>query len=74
MFFVFLDKTLGVYTNSYPSTKQNMQITFIDVGEGDVIYIETPSGDDILIDAGAASNGTKVVNYLKSQEKNMYLE
>lgn len=66
--------SLGVYTNSYPATKQNMQITFIDVGAGDAIYIETPSGDDILIDAGVASNGTKVVNYLKSQEKNMDLE
>ena len=65
---------LGVYTNSYPAPKQNMQMTFIDVGAGDAIYIETPSGDDILIDAGAASNGTKVVNYLNSQEKNMDLE
>lgn len=64
----------GTYINSYPATKQNMHIEFIDVGAGDAIYIETPSGDDILIDSGTASNGTKVVNYLKSQEKNMDLE
>ena len=64
----------GTYINSYPASKQNLQIEFINVGAGDAIYIETPSGDDILIDAGTADNGKKVVNYLKSQEKNMDLE
>lgn len=66
--------SLGLYTNSLAASKQNMQITFIDVGAGDAIYIETPNGDDILIDAGTALNGTKIVNYLNSQEKNMDLE
>lgn len=62
------------YVNSYPATKQDMTIEFIDVGAGDAIYIETPSGDDILIDAGTAGNGKKVVDYLKRQEKSMDLE
>ena len=37
----------GTYINSYPASKQNLQIEFINVGAGDAIYIETPSGDDI---------------------------
>lgn len=66
--------SLGVYTTSYLATKQNMQITFIDVGAGDAIYIETPNGDDILIDSGVASKGNQIVNYLNGQERNMDLE
>lgn len=62
-----------VYT-TFAASKQNMQIEFINVGAGDAIYIETPSGDDILIDSGTAGNGSKVVNYLKSHEKSMDLE
>ena len=66
--------TAGTYVNSYPAKKQDMTIEFINVGAGDAIYIETPSGDDILIDGGTAGNGKKIVNYLKSQEKSMNLE
>lgn len=66
--------TAGTYVNSYPAKKQDMTIEFINVGAGDAIYIETPSGDDILIDGGTAGNGKKIVNYLKSQEKSMDLE
>lgn len=66
--------TAGTYVSSYPASKQDMTIEFIDVGAGDAIYIETPTGDDILIDAGTAGNGKKVVDYLKSQEKSIDLE
>ncbi|WP_180717801.1 ComEC/Rec2 family competence protein [Listeria monocytogenes] len=38
---------------------------FIDVGQGDAIYIKAPSGEDILIDAGNKGKGKTVVNYLK---------
>lgn len=58
----------------FASTKQDMKIEFINVGAGDAIYIETPSGADILIDAGSSGNGKKVVDALLKQEKNMDLE
>lgn len=66
--------TATTFINSYPAKKQDMTIEFINVGAGDAIYMETPSGDDILIDAGTAGNGKKIVDYLKKQEKNMDLE
>ncbi|MBA4311180.1 MAG: DNA internalization-related competence protein ComEC/Rec2 [Chlorobiaceae bacterium] len=35
------------------STRENpLQITFLDVGQGDAIYIEYPEGENMLIDAG----------------------
>jgi competence protein ComEC len=47
---------------------KNLAVHFIDVGQGDSIYIKTPNGEDILIDAGNKSKGKDVVNYLKKQK------
>lgn len=54
-------------TDANASTKK-MAVHFIDVGQGDAIYIKTPNGDDILIDAGNKSKGNQVVSYLKKQK------
>ena len=56
------------------ATYQKMEITMFDVGAGDSFYIEMPNGDDILIDGGLYSNGTKIVEMLNKREKNMTLE
>lgn len=45
----------------------NMQVHFIDVGQGDSILIQSPSGKNMLVDGGTKGNGTKVVNFLKSK-------
>ena len=34
-------------------SKTELSVTFIDVGQGDAIFIESPSGRQILIDGGA---------------------
>ncbi|WP_425589403.1 ComEC/Rec2 family competence protein [Fictibacillus halophilus] len=44
-----------------------MKVHFIDVGQGDAIYIKAPEGEDIIIDAGNKGKGDEVVAYLKSQ-------
>ena len=61
-------------TNSFAASKQDMKIEFINVGAGDAIYIELSNGTDILIDGGGTSKGSKVVECLLKQEKNMDLE
>ncbi|MEQ8235184.1 MAG: ComEC/Rec2 family competence protein [Syntrophomonadaceae bacterium] len=53
---------------SAPSLNQEpVKVHFIDVGQGDAIYIQLPEHNDILIDAGDADYGDDVVNYLKAQ-------
>lgn len=37
----------------YSSSVKKLQISFLDVGQGDAIFIQTPSGHDMLIDGGA---------------------
>ena len=45
----------------------NMQVHFIDVGQGDSILIQSPNGKNMLIDGGKKSDGDKVVAFLKSK-------
>ncbi len=41
---------VGLWYGSLPNGR--MQVTFLDVGQGDAIFIETPSGRQILVDGG----------------------
>ncbi|EKN70933.1 hypothetical protein BABA_03689 [Neobacillus bataviensis LMG 21833] len=47
------------------SATGTMQVYYLDVGQGDSIYIKTSNGDDILIDGGNNDRGDDVVAYLK---------
>lgn len=50
------------------STKEEMRLHFIDVGQGDSILIEAPNGKTMLIDGGTKGAGKKVVDYLTTQQ------
>lgn len=41
-----------------------MIVTFIDVGQGDAIWLHLPNGDDVLVDGGKPQAGPTVVAYL----------
>lgn len=61
---------LGFYfcINDYPIHSDeisDMQVHFIDVGQGDSILIKTPHNKHILIDGGPPEAGKKVVAYLR---------
>lgn len=45
-------------------------VTFLDVGEGEAIYFDAPTGEKILIDAGNLITGRRLVNFLKKQNVN----
>ena len=49
------------------SSSGRLLVSFIDVGQGDSILIETPNNKTILIDAGTSGYSTKIENYLKSR-------
>jgi competence protein ComEC len=52
---------------SHAAKPKNMSVHFIDVGQGDSIYIKAPNGEDIIIDGGN-KDGSDVVTYLKKQK------
>lgn len=46
---------------------QELEVHFIDVGQGDAILIRTPMDENILIDAGGNDDEERIVDYLRSQ-------
>ena len=42
-----------------------LRVHFIDVGQGDSVLIQTPSGNTILIDGGPKKSATSLVSYIK---------
>ena len=47
------------------TTGDEMRVHFIDVGQGDAIFIESPNGQTMLIDGGVKGAGQEIVAYLK---------
>ena len=59
---------LFVYTvNTIAAPSASLQVSFIDVGQGDSALIQDSSGFDVLIDGGRTSAGPTVVAYLRGQ-------
>ena len=51
-----------VGTQEPPPSPQPLRVHFIDVGQGDAVLIQSPTGQNVLYDAG--ENATKVRDYL----------
>ena len=65
---------LGCHAVSSPTPKPQvsspqlpLRVHFIDVGQGDCILAQFSNGETLLVDAGDASQGSKVVRYLRNQ-------
>ncbi|WPK13862.1 MBL fold metallo-hydrolase [Lysinibacillus louembei] len=57
-------------TEQQPVSGKEMRVHFIDVGQGDSILIQSPSGKTMLIDGGVKGAGKMVVDYLREQGVN----
>jgi len=63
------DDSAPVFNSSSPelNAERSLTVNFLDVGQGDSIFIELPNNETILIDAGNAENGADIVNYIKAE-------
>lgn len=55
-------------TTPTSAATKNLDVHFINIGQGDAIYIKTPAGENIIIDAGNRAKGHDVVKYLKKHK------
>lgn len=55
------------YQESLGSSSSKLNVHFLDVGQGDSIFVQAPNGKTMLIDAGTKEYGSTVVAYLKSK-------
>ena len=53
------------FTEPDTSHAHDLAVHFIDVGQGDSILIQTPTGESLLIDAGEKDNETVVSSYIE---------
>lgn len=51
-------------TQTVNNSEKDLKVHFIDVGQGDSIFIELPNDEAMLIDAGESSEEEKVYNYI----------
>ncbi len=49
-------------------SSRSLTIHFIDVGQGDAIWIQTPEGENVLVDAGDNQHADALVNYLRKHQ------
>ena len=59
--------TITATTTSLPEVSGDMVVHFIDVGQGDSIFIELPNSETMLIDAGEIGQGDSISTYIFSQ-------
>ncbi|WPX08141.1 ComEC/Rec2 family competence protein [Anaerocellum danielii] len=57
----------SLFSFAFASTQKNLTVSFIDVGQGDSILIQTPQGKNILVDSGPNTAENTVLNFLKSR-------
>jgi competence protein ComEC len=66
-FLVWLLLAAFLVTDAAWAATKPLAVSVIDVGQGDSILVQFPSGQDMLVDAGDRDAGPTVVQYLRSR-------
>ena len=53
-----------------PADGKTLTVSFLDVGQGDSIFIELPDGDTMLIDASESDQAEGIIDYIESRGHN----
>lgn len=61
------ESSATVPDDSQTGNKGELYVHFLDVGQGDAIFLQLPDGRTILVDAGPNGAGQNVVSYLRKQ-------
>lgn len=65
--FLFIYEPKVEHSPAIVDTAGELIVSYIDVGQGDSIFIEFPGGKTALIDAGEAENVSAVISYLRQR-------
>ena len=57
-------EAFGVIDSSVPH-QDAFAVHFIDVGQGDCIFVQAPTGESLLIDGGESGNGQTIISYIQ---------
>ncbi|MBQ1814601.1 MAG: MBL fold metallo-hydrolase [Ruminococcus sp.] len=56
----------GADTSAAPNSEGKLIVHFLDVGQGDAIFIELPNGKTMLVDAGENYHGQGIIDYVQT--------
>lgn len=56
----------GADTSAAPNSESKLIVHFLDVGQGDAIFIELPNGKTMLVDAGENYHGQGIIDYVQT--------
>ena len=62
LLFLIIINVIIFYAVSLSDHKGLLKVTFLDVGQGDSIFIQSPNGNQILVDSGVSKNISNVLS------------
>lgn len=65
-----LQNSLPVQTQSEPNALEKpavLKVHFMDVGQGDAVFVQLPDGRNMLVDAGTRGSESAIMDYLKGE-------